>query len=100
MGVVVMEREDMLQMLSDFREQIIRDIKDSLAKQGERDDGYMTRSQAAKFLGVAEATLDSWRRDKRYNFPKPRLLTGGRILFKKSEIVEWIEKRKEGVENA
>ena len=94
MGVELADRNDILQMLEDFREQIVRDIRESLSKKDERDDGYMTRSQTAKFLGIAESTLQAWRRDKRYGFPKPRLLTGGRILFKRAEIIEWAESRK------
>ena len=94
-AVLVIERDDLLQMFEDFREQITKDIKSSLgSKRDERDDGYMTRKQTAKFLGIAESTLQAWRRDKRYDFPKPRLLTGGRILFKRAEIVEWAESRK------
>jgi len=96
MAVVVMDRDDLMQMFSDFREQITQEIRESLPGSVQGVDGYWNKKDTAKFLSIAETTLDQWRRKEGYNFPKPRQTGRGHVLFKKSEVIDWVEKQKVG----
>ena len=54
---------------------------------------YITQAEAAKILGIKLPTIKKWRK-KHKDFPKPYITSGTDVRFKKSEIIEWMEKRR------
>jgi len=51
-------------------------------------DGYLSRRSAAGFLGLSIRTLDQYREIPRYRI-------GGKILYRRSELVLWMEGHRE-----
>ena len=58
------------------------------------EEVYISQIQAAKMLGIKPSTIKSWRK-KYLDFPKPYRISNNAVHFKKSEIEEWMEKRRE-----
>ena len=52
-------------------------------------DGYLSKTQASDYLGIGVRTIDK----RLYEIPHFKL--GRRILFKKSELDEWMERYRE-----
>ena len=52
-------------------------------------DGYLSKTEASAYLGIAIRTID-----KRL-YEIPHFKVGRRILFKKSELDEWMERYRE-----
>ena len=53
-------------------------------------DGYLTRGQIARYLGVCEATVGRWELKKLL----PYYRVGSRKFYKREEIDEWMKKNK------
>jgi predicted DNA-binding transcriptional regulator AlpA len=58
------------------------------------NDCYLNQKESAKYLGIAKVTLIKWRK-KYKDFPKNYRLSESAVFFKKSELDEWMEKRRE-----
>jgi len=64
------------------------------AAEKELEQVYVNQVQAAQILGIAVPTIKKWR--KLYDdFPKPRKVSQSAVFFKKDEIIDWMEKRRE-----
>lgn len=55
-------------------------------------DGYMNIGETASYLGISASTLQKWMKTEDSTLPKPKRLGPKTILFKKSEIDDWIGK--------
>ena len=59
------------------------------------EDRLLNENQAADRLGIAAATLSTWRSRKTHDIPFYRI--GGRVRYKQSDLDEWLEtRRREG----
>lgn len=55
---------------------------------------YLSPKEVREYLGgISKTTLFDWRVTR--NFPSPVRISAKTILFKKSEIKEWLESRQE-----
>ena len=62
-------------------------------KEKDVEQVFVSQVQAAKILDIKPRTIKLWR--KRYeDFPKPYVVSGNAIFFKKDEIIEWMERRR------
>jgi len=61
------------------------------------DRGYLRAKDAAKYLGVARSTFSNFTKQK--DFPKPIKLSRTLVLYKRAELDEWIEKRRQSETN-
>jgi excisionase family DNA binding protein len=52
----------------------------------------LTPSEAAEYLGLSPATLDTWRSTKRYALPYVK--AGGRVQYYASDLDAFLESRK------
>lgn len=51
---------------------------------------YLTKKSLREFLGgVGRSTIDTWIKEK--NFPKPIKLSQTMPLWRKAEIIDWVE---------
>jgi len=57
---------------------------------------WLTRAEAAQYIGLATKTLDNWRACKDPRRP-PCYSPGGKIMYKQSDLDAWLEKQKEVV---
>ena len=56
------------------------------------DKEYLNADEAAEFIGYSRATLDSWRvRKKGPPYLKPSPGKGGRVHYKRSALIEWMD---------
>lgn len=53
-----------------------------------------SRSEVAKYLGLSEATLETWACTGRYNLPFIKV--GRLVRYRKSDIDSWLQKRTTG----
>lgn len=51
----------------------------------------MNIKEAAEYVGVSVSTIRRWIKD--YGFPALKLSIGGRVLFKKELIDEWLDEK-------
>ena len=58
-----------------------------------RKEGYLNQLEAAKYLGIGLSTIKKYRKVFD-DFPKPFVLSSTAVFFKKSELDEWMEKRR------
>jgi len=58
-----------------------------------KDIGYLRAKDAAEYLGVARSTFSNLTKQK--DFPKPIRLSETLVLYKRAELDEWIEKRRQ-----
>ena len=58
-----------------------------------RKEGYLNQLEAAINLGIGLSTIKKYKK-KFDDFPKPFRLSSTAIFFKKSELDEWMEKRR------
>ena len=49
------------------------------------ESGLMTKTEMAKFLKIAEVTLDSWRRQG-----LPCIKLNRKVLFDKEKVLQWL----------
>ena len=51
---------------------------------------YLTKTAVRQFLGgVGRSTIDTWIKEK--NFPKPIKLSQTMPIWRKAEIIDWVE---------
>jgi excisionase family DNA binding protein len=58
------------------------------------DEPWLRYPGAAKVLGISRGTLEVWLSTKRYGVPHYKI--GRNVLFKRSELVGWLESRRRG----
>jgi excisionase family DNA binding protein len=58
------------------------------------DEPWLRYAGAAKVLGISRGTLEVWLSTKRYGVPHYKI--GRNVLFKRSELLAWIESRRRG----
>jgi excisionase family DNA binding protein len=58
------------------------------------DEPWLRYPGAAKVLGISRGTLEVWLSTKRYGVPHYKI--GRNVLFKRSELVAWLESRRRG----
>lgn len=56
---------------------------------------YLTRKQLAAELGVTVRTISRWRWERK---GPPAHRVAGRVLFKRADVMEWIEQQREVTE--
>jgi len=64
------------------------------AVEKELEQVYVNQVQAAQILGIKVPTIKKWRK-KFKDFPKPYKISERAVHFKKDEIIDWMEKRRE-----
>jgi len=60
----------------------------------ELEQVYVNQVQAANILGIAVPTIKKWKKQFK-DFPKSYKVSERAVHFKKDEIIEWMEKRRE-----
>ena len=55
---------------------------------------YVNQKEAAKILGIKTGTLKVWRK-KYEDFPRPCRVSNNAVHYKVSELIEWMERRRE-----
>lgn len=63
-----------------------------MTKKNETQNDWLTRDEAAEYLRVSPVTLRNWAYTGRHNLPYYR--HGQRVLYKRSELDEWLESQK------
>ena len=56
-------------------------------------EGYLKQENVAKLLDLKPQTLKIWQH-KYKDFPKPFRISANLVLYKKKEILDWIEKKR------
>jgi excisionase family DNA binding protein len=74
------------QVLASFRE-IVRDEIASIPTVNQNEKPYLTIQEAADLTGHAKQTLYRLTSEKEI----PHLKRGGKILFKRSDLIAWVE---------
>ena len=64
------------------------------AVEKELEQVYVNQVQAAKILGIGLSTLKKWKREYK-DFPRPCRVSSTAVFFRKDELEEWMEKRRE-----
>lgn len=59
----------------------------------EEPQEYLTNAEAARLAGLAPGTLEAWRR--RAGGP-PFIRLGRRVIYKRSDVVEWLDGKRRG----
>ena len=54
-------------------------------------DRFLDRDQAARYLCVRTATLDSWRCSGQYSLPF--LKVGGRVRYRREDLDDWLRRQ-------
>ena len=57
---------------------------------------WMTRAEAARYIGVALRTLDGWRDSRDPRRPASYKI-GAKVLYKQADLDTWLEKQREVV---
>lgn len=57
---------------------------------------WLTRAEAAQYIGLATKTLDNWRACNDPRRP-PSYNIGGKVLYKQGDLDAWLEKQREVV---
>lgn len=85
MGTIIQLDEDML------RRQIAEEVNKAVEAAVRRavESPYLTTTEASKLLHVSKRTLNAWRYARWIPFVK----LGGRILFKRSDLQQFIERQ-------
>jgi excisionase family DNA binding protein len=58
------------------------------------DEPWLRYSGAAQVLGISRGTLEVWLSTRRYSVPHYKI--GRNVLFKRSELLAWLESRRRG----
>ena len=64
----------------------------------DEENRKLTNDEAADYLGVARATLSTWRCTKRY--PLPYIKLGRKVCYLKSDLDRFVQSRRVNVEEA
>ena len=67
------------------------------AAKGELLDGYMSREEVAKELGVNPRTLDRWHQMRE---GPPRTRIGKKVVYARTDVAGWIEANREATPDA
>lgn len=59
------------------------------------DKEYISYADIAQLLDIDYATIHRWAKRKDSTLPKPFKLSGKKVVFKSSEIINWIESQRE-----
>lgn len=54
---------------------------------------YLTMAQVAEMVGHSERSVRRWMKDASVSFPAPRKFGKRKLLFKKSDVLDWIERQ-------
>ncbi len=57
---------------------------------------FLTTKQASEYLHITAGTLAVWRTNRTYNIPYVKC--GGRVLYLKSDLDNWLKSRTIGLE--
>lgn len=85
MDLIVIPKEELKQIVRDA----VSDAIELFNNDKHQEDGeYISRERVCELLKISKATLYRWRRSSKL---PPAIYMGGRVLFRKEEIIKIIE---------
>ncbi len=85
--IFIPKEEDFRRWVREAVKEVVTELK-AIPSEGNQDEGFISRLEAAKMLKISLPTLTDW---AKRGLPKHK--QRGRVYYMKSEIVEYLRKR-------